>query len=421
VISSVFLGTPAASIPTLQAVASLTDLRLIVTRPDKPRGRSGRPSPSPVKEAATDLGLPVAEPAGRAELEEVLTEAAPFDLGVVVAFGMILRPAALSVPSRGFVNVHFSLLPRWRGAAPVERAILSGDEKTGVTLMVMEEGLDTGPVVAAQTIQIDPTETAGELTARLADLGADLLSRHLMDFVRGEVIPVPQAASGATYADRITTHEAELSATWPSSALLRAVRAYSPRPGARFGQGALKVWRAGQTDLDQQPPGRLLSRDGRPSDRTHRGAGSGGQAHGRSCVGAWPAERSRAAPLKPGVAARAAARTIVSRVLRSGAYSNRVVRSETRKLPIRDAALAQRLAYDTIRNLLRVDRTIQTVSTRPLNKIQDEVLDTLRVGVNEVLFARTTNHAAVDSTVCNRVLQCHSANGDQGRRATFAR
>jgi 16S rRNA (cytosine967-C5)-methyltransferase len=116
-------------------------------------------------------------------------------------------------------------------------------------------------------------------------------------------------------------------------------------------------------------------------------------------VGAWPAERSRAAPLKPGVAARAAARTIVSRVLRSGAYSNRVVRSETRKLPIRDAALAQRLAYDTIRNLLRVDRTIQTVSTRPLNKIQDEVLDTLRVGVNEVLFARTTNHAAVDSTV----------------------
>ena len=116
-------------------------------------------------------------------------------------------------------------------------------------------------------------------------------------------------------------------------------------------------------------------------------------------MGAWPAGRSRAAPLKPGVAARAAARTIVSRVLRSGAYSNRVVRSETRKLPIRDAALAQRLAYDTIRNLLRVDRTIQTVSTRPLNKIQDEVLDTLRVGVNEVLFARTTNHAAVDSTV----------------------
>ena len=116
-------------------------------------------------------------------------------------------------------------------------------------------------------------------------------------------------------------------------------------------------------------------------------------------MGAWPAGRSRAAPLKPGVAARAAARTIVSRVLRSGAYSNRVVRSETRKLPIRDAALAQRLAYDTIRSLLRVDRTIQTVSTRPLNKIQDDVLDTLRVGVNEVLFARTTNHAAVDSTV----------------------
>ena len=257
-ISTVFLGTPPASIPTLQALASLTDLRLVVTRPDKPRGRSGRARPSPVKEAATDLGLPLAEPVGRAELEEVLREAAPFDLGVVVAFGMILRPAALSVPSRGFVNVHFSLLPRWRGAAPVERAILSGDEHTGVTLMVVEEGLDTGPVVATQMVRIDPIETAGELTARLADLGADLLTRHVIDFVGGRVNPVPQAATGATYADRITTQEADLNATRPSSTLLRAVRAYSPRPGARFGEGALKVWRAGQTDLDEQPPGRLF-------------------------------------------------------------------------------------------------------------------------------------------------------------------
>ncbi|MGZ8786011.1 MAG: methionyl-tRNA formyltransferase [Acidimicrobiia bacterium] len=262
-ITTVFLGTPATSIPTLRAVASQTDLRLVVTRPDRPRGRSGRLRPSPVKEAATDLGLPVAQPSGRGELEQVLTEAAPFTIGVVVAFGMILSPAALSVPSRGFINVHFSLLPRWRGAAPVERGILSGDEEIGVTLMLMDEGLDTGPVVATKATSINPTETAGELTMRLADLGADLLSRHVTDFARGLVVAVPQATSGVTYANRLTTDEANLSATAPSAVLVRAVRAYAPRPGARFGEGALKVWRAGHTDLDRQPAGRLFVEHGR--------------------------------------------------------------------------------------------------------------------------------------------------------------
>ena len=260
--TTVFFGTPAASLPTLNKVAALTDLRLVVTRPDKPRGRSGRAEPSPVKEAATVLGTPLAQPSSRRDLEEVLARVAPFDLGVVVAFGMILPPVALAVPDHGFVNLHFSLLPRWRGAAPVERAILAGDEETGVTLMVMDEGLDTGPVVATAATSISATETAGELTARLAHLGADLLARHVGALGRGRVAAAPQPPSGATYADRITTAEAELSATWSSKVLLRAVRAFSPRPGARFGEGALKVWRAGPTVLDQDTPGRLFL-DGR--------------------------------------------------------------------------------------------------------------------------------------------------------------
>ena len=261
-IKTVFLGTPRASLPALQVVASLTDLRLVVTRPDKPRGRSGRAKPSPVKEVATSLEIPLAQPATRRELEEALAGAGPFDLGVVVAFGMILPATALAVPVRGFVNLHFSLLPRWRGAAPVERAILNGDEETGVTLMVIDEGLDTGPMVATVATSISPTETAGELTERLADLGAELLARHVGDLGRGGITASPQPSAGATYADRITPQDAELSATWSSSMLLRAVRAFSPRPGARFGEGTLKVWRAGPTALEAVTPGRLFL-DGR--------------------------------------------------------------------------------------------------------------------------------------------------------------
>jgi methionyl-tRNA formyltransferase len=257
VIPTIFLGTPAASIPSLRALSSLTDLRLIITRPDKPQGRSGRVRPSPVKEAATELGIPVAQPSRPDELYEALTDAAPLAVGVVVAFGMILSPEALRVPKRGFINVHFSLLPRWRGAAPVERAILAGDEVTGVTLMVMDQGLDTGPVVASQKTAIDQAETAGELAIRLADLGARLLVEHLIDYWEGRTVLRPQPSNGTIYAGRITTDEAFLTPTSSSTELLRAVRAYSPRPGARLADRALKVWKAAPTELGAVAPGQL--------------------------------------------------------------------------------------------------------------------------------------------------------------------
>lgn len=260
-ISTVFLGTPAASIPSLRALSSLTDLRLVITRPDKPRGRSRRARPSPVKEAAIEMGIPVAQPLRRRELEDVLAGAAPFDVGVVVAFGMILSAAALQTPRHGLVNVHFSVLPRWRGAAPVERAILAGDTTSGVTLMVMDEGLDTGPVLAVEPTTIAPHETAGALTNRLARLGAELLSEHLVPFTEERLVPQPQGSVGVTYADRINTSEAVVAPTWRAVDLLRAVRAYSPRPGARFADGALKVWEAAPAEVEPLPAG-LLQFDG---------------------------------------------------------------------------------------------------------------------------------------------------------------
>jgi methionyl-tRNA formyltransferase len=182
---------------------------------------------------------------------------APVEVGVVVAFGMILDPEVLLVPDRGFVNIHFSLLPRWRGAAPVERAILGGDEETGTTLMLIDEGLDTGPVLGARSTPIGPTETAGELSTRLAHMGAALLGDLLPVYVRQQIDPQPQPVAGVTYAERISSEEANLSARMPSAHLLRAIRAYAPRPGARLGGGDLKVWRARRIDRDPLPAGEL--------------------------------------------------------------------------------------------------------------------------------------------------------------------
>jgi methionyl-tRNA formyltransferase len=147
-VRAAFLGTPAAAVPSLAALTTVADVAVVVTRPDKARGRSGRPQPPPVKAAAAEWGLPVAQPEGTGALDEVLRTTRP-DIAVVVAYGRILPPSTLALVPRGFVNVHFSLLPRWRGAAPVERAILAGDPVVGVSLMLIDEGLDTGPVIGA--------------------------------------------------------------------------------------------------------------------------------------------------------------------------------------------------------------------------------------------------------------------------------
>ena len=231
-VRSVFLGTPAAAVPALAALAASTEVMGVYTRPDKPRGRSGRPMPSAVKTRAVELGIPVFEPANAGDLTEALAAVAPIDIGVVTAYGTLVRARALDIPARGFVNVHFSLLPRWRGASPVVAAILAADEETGVTLMHLDEGLDTGPIIAARPVVIGRDETGGELTARLAAIGSDLLMDHIFEWVDGNVSSTPQPATGVTVATKLTKADRLLDLSETAWNLARRVRALAPAPGA---------------------------------------------------------------------------------------------------------------------------------------------------------------------------------------------
>ena len=228
----VFLGTPLAAVPALRALAETADVALVVTRPDRRRGRSGRKTPSDVKRSALELGLATACPTDRIELEEALETVGPFRLGVVVAYGMLLTRSMLERAESGFVNVHFSLLPRWRGASPVAAAIRAGDAVTGVSLMRVTEGLDSGPVLAAATHPIAERDTRGGLTERLSHLGADLLVDNLVGAISGELAGTPQHETDATYAPRLSAGDARLDFTRPAQELARQVRAMSPRPGA---------------------------------------------------------------------------------------------------------------------------------------------------------------------------------------------
>jgi methionyl-tRNA formyltransferase len=208
----VYLGTPATAVPPLRAlVAAGWDVAAVVTRADAKRGRGGRLSPSPVKAAALDLGLPVAH-----RVDEVLDLRA--DLGVVVAYGALVRRPVLE--RLAMVNLHFSLLPRWRGAAPVERALLAGDRETGVCLMQLEEGLDTGPVFARRIVAIGPRTTASELRAELVETGTDLLLETLRGGLRD---PEPQRGE-PTYAHKLDPAELRLDWEQPAALLERVVR-----------------------------------------------------------------------------------------------------------------------------------------------------------------------------------------------------
>lgn len=227
----VFFGTPEEAVPTLEALASRYEVGLVVTQPDRPKGRSGRPQPPPVKQEAERLGLLVAQPVNGAEMAEAVNSQ-PFELGVVVAYGRILRPGVLDVIPGGILNVHFSLLPRWRGAAPVARALMAGDTMTGVTIIRLDEGLDTGPVLTAQLVDIHPAEDAGTLTARLAHLGAALLVSVIPGYLSGEVVPIPQSDDGATYADKLTAADRPLGGIGDPAVFLARVRGLAPEPGA---------------------------------------------------------------------------------------------------------------------------------------------------------------------------------------------
>jgi len=242
-----FLGTPEPAVPALAAFLAADDVEVaaVVTNPDRPSGRGHRLTPPPVKVAAQAAGIPVWQPERPREVLEDL-RALDLDAAAVVAYGSILPPDVLAAGGHGFVNLHFSLLPRWRGAAPVQAAVLGGDDETGVTCFVLERGMDTGPVLAVERTPIGPAETAGDLLGRLAVLGAPVLVRAVRGLVDGSLEPVAQDHDRATLAPKVTPDQARLDWTRDAAALDRAVRAFNPVPGAHTtldGQ-RLKVHRA---------------------------------------------------------------------------------------------------------------------------------------------------------------------------------
>jgi methionyl-tRNA formyltransferase len=260
---AIFLGTPAAAVPSLGALVQIEDVDLVITQPDRPVGRSSATVPSAVKTAALQFGFRVEQPESSSELAALLS-ASHCRFGLIVAYGRILPSDMLEAVPMGFLNVHFSLLPRWRGAAPVERAIAAGDETTGVTLMKIDEGLDTGPILAERVTSITPTETGGSLTARLAYLGSTLVDAAVPEYLSGRRVPVPQIATGATHAARLTKDEARITADTNATDAARRVRAFSPRPGAWVASeiGALKIRSAVEGPTSTLDPGTIGAEHG---------------------------------------------------------------------------------------------------------------------------------------------------------------
>lgn len=257
----VFVGTPEVALPSLQAVAdSAHELVAVVTRPDARAGRGRTLQPSPVKSAALELGLPVLTPGHprEPEFQTELRALAP-DACAVVAYGALLPASALEIPPHGWINLHFSLLPAWRGAAPVQHAILAGDELTGASTFRIETGLDTGPVFGTMTERIRPRDTSGELLDRLASAGAPLLVATLDALADGSAVPVPQPVDGISHAPKIETADAQLRWGDPDFAVDRRVRACTPAPGAwttfrgtRLGVGPVEL---GPVELGPAAPG----------------------------------------------------------------------------------------------------------------------------------------------------------------------
>lgn len=237
--SILFYGTPQFAVPALEGLINNPErfiVRAVVTQPDRPAGRGGKTRPSPVKETALAHGIPVLQPGSiKRELLAFLSTVSqygPFDAAVVAAFGQILPVQALTLPKAGSINIHGSLLPRWRGAAPIHHAILSGDKETGVGLMQMEAGLDTGPVFSARKIPLGPEDTTGAVLERLARLGAELLVEDLPGIILGELKSTPQDPEQVTLASKITNEEAEIDWSRSAEEINRQIRAFNPAPGA---------------------------------------------------------------------------------------------------------------------------------------------------------------------------------------------
>ncbi|MEZ5541238.1 MAG: methionyl-tRNA formyltransferase [Pseudomonadota bacterium] len=260
----VFAGTPEFAVPALQALLdSAHQVVAVYTQPDRPAGRGRHTTASPVKQLALTHSLPVCQPATlRAPDAGAALAAWQPALLVVVAYGLLLPPAILSIPTLGCINIHASLLPRWRGAAPIQRAILAGDTETGVCLMQMESGLDTGPVLACARCGIQSDDTASRLHDRLAQMGGRLLADNLDALAQGGLLPQPQDAARATYARKLEKAEARIDWSESAEMLARKVRAFNAWPVAetRWGGRQLRIWEAqAQAGTSDAAPGSVVS------------------------------------------------------------------------------------------------------------------------------------------------------------------
>ncbi|MBK8026443.1 MAG: methionyl-tRNA formyltransferase [Chloroflexi bacterium] len=285
----VFMGTPDFAVPSLQALIRHHTMIGVVTQPDRPAGRGREVQMSPVKLVALEAGIPVFQPEKirRAEATEELRRWEA-DLYVVAAFGQILPQVVLDIPAHGSINVHASLLPRWRGAAPIQAAIRAGDSETGVTIMRMDAGLDTGPMLRARAIAISPDETGQSLHDKLAVLGADLLLETLPGYLDGTIQPQPQPEDGVTFAPRIDKNEGRIDWRQPAAVIERTMRAFTPWPGTftTWDSQVLKVL-DGEVSDGHGEPGLVIRRGGLLEIGTGEGvfAPSMLQLAGRKAVG----------------------------------------------------------------------------------------------------------------------------------------
>lgn len=261
-----FFGTPIFAIPALEALLTRHELKVVITQPDKPKGRRLDVKPSPVKTWALEHNIPVLEPEV-IKGSEFISDLSSLNLDalVVAAYGKFLPPPILSLPDHGCINIHGSLLPLYRGAAPIQRAIMDGAKTTGVTIMRMDEGMDTGDMFAQGSIEIKPTDDAAAVSDKLSRLGADLLMTVLDDIARGDSRAQKQDDAAATYAPPIEKAELEIDWAKPASTIVDLVRALSPAPGARTSRRGklLKIGSARATAADGGGPGLILEDDGR--------------------------------------------------------------------------------------------------------------------------------------------------------------
>ena len=228
----VFMGTPDFAAPSLRALLQAHEVVAVVTQPDRPAGRSRQVRMSPIKALALAEGLPVLQPKRLRGDDNAIARLADFhaDVFAVAAYGQILPQAVLDIPDKGVINVHASLLPRWRGASPIQAAIRAGDAESGATIMLLDAGLDTGPILSKRAIPIANDETGGSLHDKLADLGAELLSETLPAWLNGEITPQKQNSALSTYAPQLKKADGEIDWTMPAVEIARLVRAYNPWP-----------------------------------------------------------------------------------------------------------------------------------------------------------------------------------------------